>query len=220
MARIRESVEERFLRMQRTENKLYAEGRLYVAGVDEVGRGPLAGPVYAAAVILDPTKPILGLNDSKKLSEKKRLELYETILQEAIGYAITWEDPSVIDTINILEATKRAMTRAIQVLNPTPDFLLLDALHLEAFPMDTQQAVVKGDSNVNCIAAASILAKVSRDKLMAEYDLMYPGYYFSQHKGYGTRMHYEALEKLGPSPIHRKSFLRKWEANRTGDTYV
>jgi ribonuclease HII len=210
----RESLEERYKRMDLIEEDLHRKGYLALAGVDEAGRGPLAGPVVAAACILDPAKPILGLNDSKKLSEKRREALFEQIREEALAYKIKAIPPARIDRINILEATKEAMTLALQELEVKPDFILLDAITLKDFPPEIQMALVKGDARSNTIAAASILAKVSRDRYMKEMDEQYPGYGFSKHKGYGTKAHYEALDTLGPSPIHRKSFLRKWAEER------
>lgn len=210
----KESLDERFKRMDLIEQDLHGQGYTYIAGVDEAGRGPLAGPVVAAACILDPRKPILGLNDSKKLSEKKREALFEKIREKALAYKIKAVPPARIDQINILEATKEAMTMALQELDVKPDFILLDAINLKAFPPKIQMSLVKGDARSNTIAAASILAKVSRDRYMQEMDELYPGYGFSRHKGYGTKAHYEALDLLGPSPIHRKSFLKKWEEER------
>jgi ribonuclease HII len=214
MTASRESLEERYKRMDLIEEDLHRKGYLALAGVDEAGRGPLAGPVVAAACILDPAKPILGLNDSKKLSEKRREALFDQIREEALAYKIKAIAPARIDRINILEATKEAMTLAIQELEVKPDFILLDAITLKDFPPEIQMALVKGDARSNTIAAASILAKVSRDRYMKEMDEQYPGYGFSKHKGYGTKAHYEALDTHGPSPIHRKSFLRKWAEER------
>ncbi len=214
MTASRESLEERYKRMDLIEEDLHRKGYLALAGVDEAGRGPLAGPVVAAACILDPAKPILGLNDSKKLSEKRREALFEQIREEALAYKIKAIAPARIDRINILEATKEAMTLALQELEVKPDFILLDAITLKDFPPEIQMALVKGDARSNTIAAASILAKVSRDRYMKEMDEQYPCYGFSKHKGYGTKAHYEALNTLGPSPIHRKSFLRKWAEER------
>lgn len=210
----RETESERYERMRAPEDALRARGFLYIAGADEAGRGPLAGPVYAAAVILDPERPILGLNDSKKLSEKKRLALADEIRQHALAWAVYACGPEMIDRINILEATKYAMTEAIRQLKPAPDFLLLDALSLKAFPADRQQGLVHGDAIANCIAAASILAKTSRDLEMIRLSELYPEYGFAAHKGYGTQAHYEALDRCGPCPIHRRSFLKTWYERR------
>jgi ribonuclease HII len=176
-----------------------------LAGVDEVGRGPLAGDVVAAAVILDPLRPIEGLADSKKLSEKKREALYEEIRQNALCFAIARAGVAEIDSINILQASLLAMHRAVQQLQPQPEFVLVDGNKKPRwhYPCDT---VIKGDDRVAAIAAASILAKVTRDREMLQLDLQYPGYGLARHKGYPTKAHLAALEQLGPTPIHRHSF--------------
>ncbi len=205
---------ERFQRMNVVETALHQKGMRYVAGLDEAGRGPLAGPVYAAAVILDPEQPILGLNDSKKLSPKVRDALASEIKEKSLAWAIARIDAATIDRLNILEATREAMSLALGKLDPPADFLLVDALRLEGFPEERQEAVVKGDATCNCIAAASILAKTARDQELIEMDERYPGYGFAQHKGYGTKAHYEALDQLGPCPIHRQSFLGSWYERR------
>lgn len=176
-----------------------------IAGVDEVGRGPLAGDVVAAAVILDPDKPVLGLNDSKKLSEKKRNDLFPLIQQQALAFAIGRASPQEIDQINILQASLLAMKRAVEQLGIQPDFIYVDGNRLPQWPYDAF-AVVKGDSKVLSIAAASILAKVTRDSELIELDKQFPDYGFAQHKGYPTPVHMEALKRLGPTPVHRKSF--------------
>lgn len=206
-------MEEDLIRMKAYEERLYREGNRcgkieYIAGVDEVGRGPLAGPVVAAAVILPPDFAVLGVNDSKKLSEKRREELYDVILGEAVDWSIGMRDPEVIDRINILEATKEAMAEAVAGLRKRPDHVLIDALTLPSLEIP-QTGVVKGDANCLCIAAASIVAKVTRDRMMAEYHKMYPAYGFDRNKGYGTKAHYEGIKKEGICPIHRKSFLKK-----------
>ncbi len=179
-----------------------------VCGVDEAGRGPLAGPVYAAAVILPQDAEIAGLDDSKKLSEKKRELLFDEICQKAIAYSVASVPETVIDEINILNATYRAMQLAIEGLDPAPGLALIDGNRSSgiSFP---NQTVVGGDGIYSCIAAASILAKVSRDRFMLEMAQKYPEYAFEKHKGYGTRLHYEKIREFGPSPIHRKTFLRK-----------
>jgi ribonuclease HII len=188
------------------EDEAIAEGFKLIGGVDEVGRGCLAGPVVAAACILDLDGEIpAGLNDSKKLSEKKRLALDDIIREKAIAFAIAEVSAQVIDEINILEATKRAMTDAIEALRPQCDFLLIDAVTLKSTSIP-QKAIIKGDATSISIAAASILAKNHRDRLMVEMDSKYPGYGFAGHVGYGTKTHYEALGTLGPSPIHRLTF--------------
>ncbi|WKX25896.1 ribonuclease HII [Tatumella ptyseos] len=177
----------------------------YIAGVDEVGRGPLVGDVVTAAVILDPNNPILGLADSKKISEKKRLILCSEIKEKALSWSIGRAEPHEIDQLNILHATMLAMQRAIAGLSLTPDFVLIDGNRCPVLPMPAQ-AVVKGDSLVAEISAASILAKVTRDQEMALLDEQYPEYGFAQHKGYPTAKHLEQLTRFGPIPEHRRSF--------------
>jgi ribonuclease HII len=183
---------------------IYPDARL-IAGVDEVGRGPLVGAVVTAAVILDPAKPIVGLADSKKLSEKRRLALYEEIKEKALAWSLGRAEPEEIDQINILHATMLAMQRAVAGLALVPDFVLIDGNRCPALPMPAQ-AVVKGDSLVAEISAASILAKVTRDREMAELDLLFPQYGFAQHKGYPTALHMERLTQHGVTPHHRRSF--------------
>jgi ribonuclease HII len=176
-----------------------------LAGVDEVGRGPLAGPVVAAAVILDPDRPILGLADSKKLSEKKRNALYDEIIEKSIAFSIARASVEEIDQINILHASMLAMKRAIESLLPVPEYVLVDGNRCPSLTMPSEP-VVKGDSRVACISAASILAKVSRDREMTALDTLYPGYGLAQHKGYPTKKHIEALTRLGVNNLYRKSF--------------
>ena len=190
------------------EASFYEQGYQLICGVDEAGRGPLAGPVCAAAVILPPNVEIPGLNDSKKLSDKKRRELFPVIKEKAIAYGIAMADEKEIDEINILQATYLAMQRAIDALPVKPDFALIDGNRAKEFgvPLKT---VVHGDSLSASIAAASVLAKVTRDDLMIELAEQYPAYGFEIHKGYGTKAHYEALVKSGPSPVHRMTFLKK-----------
>ena len=180
-----------------------------ICGIDEVGRGPLAGPVVAGAVILDPTIEILYLNDSKKLSEQKREALYEEIKQKAIAYQIGIIPPSVIDDINILQATFEAMRVAVRGLSTTPTVLLNDAVIIPGLPMD-QVKIIKGDAKSISIAAASIVAKVERDRMMIEYDKLYPQYGFAKNKGYGSAEHIQALKEYGPCPIHRHSFIKNF----------
>ena len=180
----------------------------YLAGVDEAGRGPLAGPVFAAAVILADDVIIEGINDSKKLSEKKRELLYDEICEKAISYCVASVDEKEIDDINILQATFKAMRNAVSGLSVTPDYVLIDGNKSPSTSF-AEETVVKGDSKSMSIAAASILAKVSRDRYITGIADKYPGYGFEKHKGYGTKAHYEAIEKLGICPIHRKTFLRK-----------
>ena len=194
----------RLEKMLAYEKELYAQGIDLIAGVDEVGRGPLAGPVVAAAVILPKACKILGLNDSKKIPKSKHKEIYEAVLQNAIAIGIGIKDNQVIDQVNIYEATKLAMREAIGQLEPQPQHLLIDAMRLD-LPI-SQTSIIKGDANSLSIAAASIVAKVTRDQMMEEFDCEYPGYDFTQNAGYGTANHLAGLDKLGVTPIHRRSF--------------
>lgn len=178
-----------------------------IAGVDEAGRGPLAGPVVAAAVIMPADSKILGIDDSKKLTEAMRDARYEEILKTCIAYGVGIVDQEDIDAINILEATKKAMSLALRDLEP--EVILIDAVALKGQSVPVH-GIIKGDEQSFAIAAASIIAKVTRDRLMLDYDKVYPEYGFAAHKGYGTKQHYAALDLIGPSPIHRKTFLRKW----------
>lgn len=178
----------------------------YICGIDEAGRGPLAGPVVAAAVILDTNDPILYVNDSKKLSAKKREELFQEIMERAISVGVGIADEKLIDDINILQADYVAMRKAIDGLDPKPKLCLNDAVIIPDLSIK-QVSIVKGDSKSLSIAAASIIAKVTRDRIMAEYDIKYPEYGFAQNKGYGSREHIEAIKKHGPCPIHRRSFI-------------
>ena len=189
------------------ENAAMEAGYTVIAGTDEAGRGPLAGPVYAAAVILPQGLVIDGLNDSKKITEKKREKLFDVICKEAISYGIAYATPAEIDELNILNASQLAMRRAVAMLDPAPDMVLVDGNVARAFPMATQ-TVVKGDALSMSIAAASILAKVSRDRVMAELAKEYPQYQLEKHKGYPTPLHMNLVRELGPSPIHRKTFLK------------
>ena len=188
------------------ESALHAEGIALICGVDEAGRGPLAGPVCAAAVILPPDLELPGLNDSKKLSEKKRELLFPLIQQQAVAWAVAFASVEEIEEMNILRATYLAMNRAISQLNPQPDLALIDGNQNREIAVPSR-TVVHGDARCACIAAASVLAKVSRDRLMKELAGQYPQYGFEKHKGYGTKAQYEALRAYGPSPIHRMSFL-------------
>ena len=181
----------------------------YICGIDEAGRGPFAGPVVAGAVILDPEKEILYLNDSKKLSEKKREALYEEIMEKAISVGVGVVDNHVIDEINILQATYLAMQKAIAALDPQPDFVLADAVTIPNILMP-QEGIIKGDAKSVSIAAGSIIAKVTRDRMCLEYDKLYPEYGFASHKGYGTAAHIAAIQKYGPLDIHRKTFIHKY----------
>lgn len=208
-------LEEKLETMQQYEKQLRADGAYYIGGVDEVGRGPLAGPVVTACVVLPENFSVLGVDDSKKLSEKKREELYDAILAEALACGIGMCDNNIIDDINILNATKRAMTEAVEnadkVLRGKTgsgiDHLLIDALRLEAVDIP-QTGIIKGDAKSISIAAASIVAKVTRDRMMQDYAKEYPYYAFESNKGYGTRAHYDGIAKYGITPIHRKTFLK------------
>lgn len=190
------------------EQKAKEQGYSLVCGIDEAGRGPLAGPVYAAAVILPDGLELPGLNDSKKLTEKKREELFSLICEKAIAYGIGCASEQEIDEINILQATYLAMRRAVEELPVPADYALVDGNRMPplAIPGET---IVKGDASSASIAAASILAKVSRDRVMKMMDEVYPQYQFAKHKGYGTKLHVEMIREYGPSPIHRKTFLKK-----------
>lgn len=181
----------------------------HICGIDEAGRGPLAGPVVAGAVILPKDTEILYLNDSKKLSEKKREALYDEIMEKAVSVGVGIISPKRIDEINILNATYEAMRAAVSALEVKPDILLNDAVTIPDMDME-QVPIIKGDAKSISIAAASIIAKVTRDRIMAEYDLTMPGYDFAKHKGYGTKAHIENLKRLGPCPIHRRTFIKKF----------
>ena len=194
----------RLEKMLAYEKELYTQGIHLIAGVDEVGRGPLAGPVVAAAVILPENCKIPGLNDSKKIPKSKHHAIYQAVLDQALSVGIGIKDNQVIDQVNIYEATKLAMLEAIQELDPRPQHLLIDAMRLD-LPIP-QTSIIKGDANSLSIAAASIVAKVTRDQMMEEFDCEYPGYDFTQNVGYGTANHLAGLHKLGVTPIHRRSF--------------
>ena len=193
------------LKKYERENSQYA----YICGIDEVGRGPLAGPVVAGAVILPKDCDILYINDSKKLSAAKREELYDEIMEKAISVGIGMASPQRIDEINILQATYEAMREAISKLNPQPDCLLNDAVTIPGVTIH-QVPIIKGDAKSISIGAASIVAKVTRDRLMEEYDAIFPGYGFASNKGYGSAEHIAALKEIGPSPIHRASFIKNF----------
>lgn len=190
------------------ENTAYEKGYTSVCGVDEAGRGPLAGPVCAAAVILKKGMIIDGVNDSKKLTEKKREKLFDVIKSEAVAYSIGWASVEEIEQMNILNASMLAMQRAVGGLPIAPDFALIDGNRTPELNVPCE-AIVKGDAKSMSVAAASILAKVSRDRLMLEYAKEYPQYHFEKHKGYGTKVHNEAILEYGTCPIHRMSFLKK-----------
>ena len=201
--------QERLKNIYKYEQKLYDEGCVYVAGVDEVGRGPLAGPIAAAVVILKKDDLIEGINDSKKLSAQKREELYKVITERAVSYAVGIVSPAEIDEINILQATYKAMREALSKLSVKPDHLLADAVTIPLIDVP-QTAIIKGDAKSISIGAASIVAKVTRDKMMEEYDKIYPGYGFAQNKGYGSAEHIKAIKEKGICSIHRKTFVKNF----------
>lgn len=210
LLRQKEKLEKELLRLK--EMSVYEEEYgmyQHICGIDEAGRGPLAGPVVAGAVILSKDTGILYLNDSKKLSEKKREALYDEIMEKAVSVGVGIVSPERIDEINILQATYEAMRMAVADLKVKPDILLNDAVTVPG--IDTRQVpIIKGDAKSVSIAAASIIAKVTRDRMMAEYDRTMPGYDFGKHKGYGTKAHIESLKRLGPCPIHRRTFITKF----------
>lgn len=191
------------------ESEYLKNGCSVVCGVDEAGRGPLAGPVCAAAVILRPQTEIAGLDDSKKLTEKKREALFPVIREQALSYGIGFATPEEIDKINILQATFLAMRRAVENLSVTPDLLLIDGNQKPHIGLCDEVTVIKGDAKSMSIAAASVLAKVSRDRYMLKLSEQYPQYAFEKHKGYGTKLHYERIAQYRISPVHRRSFLKK-----------
>lgn len=199
--------DERLEQINMFENEAYTNGYTYIGGIDEAGRGPLAGPVVAAVVVFRKDTKIEGVNDSKKLSESKREELFDIIKEQALDYGIGIVNNEEIDEYNILNATYMAMKKAVNSLNPKPDYLLIDAATIPGIDI-AQKPIIKGDSKSISIAAASILAKVTRDRIMKEYDGIYPEYGLKGHKGYGTKEHYEAIEKHGITPIHRRSFVK------------
>mgnify|MGYP003305446356 FL=1 len=199
---------ERLTKLKEIENELYSSGIETICGIDEAGRGPLAGPVVVAAVIMPKDSMIEGVNDSKKVSEKKREVLYEQILNEAIAYGVGIIDQKEIDELNILNATKKGLTKALEELKVKPQRILVDALN----GIDTlgipYTSIIKGDAKSYSIAAASIIAKVTRDRIMREWDELYPMYGFEKHKGYGTKMHIDAIKEYGLCPLHRLSFVK------------
>ena len=206
---VKEEELERLKNMLLIEESLYDEWYEYICGVDEAGRGPLCGPVVAAAVILPKHGCIEGVNDSKKISEKKREKLYDDIMNVAIAVGIVISDVDVIEKVNILNATKIAMKKAIESLSIKPDYILIDGN--QKIDIDIlQETVVSGDAKSESIASASIIAKVTRDRMLRKFDEMYPEYGFAKHKGYGTKAHIEAIKKYGLTPIHRKSFCTKF----------
>lgn len=206
---MKENEQERLKHMLEIEESLYEKGYKLVCGVDEAGRGPLCGPVVAAAVILKPGQMIDGVNDSKKISEKKREKLYEDIMANALAVGVGMSDVDVIEDVNILNATKLAMKQAISNLKIQPEYVLIDGNQMIDITMDAE-TVVSGDAKSESIAAASIIAKVTRDRMLLEWDKEYPEYGFAKHKGYGTKAHIEAIGKYGLIPLHRKSFCTKF----------
>ena len=207
---MKENEEERMSRLKKTDKEFYDMGLNYICGIDEAGRGPLAGPVVVASVIMPKDSMIEGVNDSKKVSEKKREKLYDQILEEAISYGIGIIYQDEIDEINILQATKKGLTEALKSMKVKPDAILVDALT----GIDTlgipYKSIIKGDATSYSIAAASIVAKVTRDRIMREWDSVYPEYGFAGHKGYGTAKHIAAIKQYGLCPIHRKSFTKNF----------
>ena len=201
---------ERLNALKEFEKNLYSTGLKYIAGIDEAGRGPLAGPVVVACVIMPKDLKILGINDSKKLSEKKREKLYDEIMQNAVAVGVGIVDQNRIDEINILNATKEALTESISKLTVKPERILVDALeHINTLGIP-YTPIVKGDATSYSIAAASIIAKVTRDRIIEEWDKVYPDYGFSKHKGYGTAAHIQKIKEIGPCILHRKSFIKNF----------
>ena len=201
---------ERLTNLKMMEKELYNKGFEYICGIDEAGRGPLAGPVVVAGVIMPKDSMIEGVNDSKKVSEKKREKLYDIIIEEAISYSVAIIGQDVIDNINILNATKQGVTTVVEELDVKPNLILVDALtHIDTkgIPYDY---IIKGDAKCYNISAASIIAKVTRDRIMREWDKVYPQYGFINHKGYGTAKHIAALKEYGPCPIHRRTFIKNF----------
>ena len=201
---------ERLKNLKEFENNLHSTGLKYIAGIDEAGRGPLAGPVVVGIAIMKPDSFIEGVNDSKKISEKKREQLYEQIISEAIDWTVGIVDQKEIDEINILNATKKALHMAISNLKVKPDRILVDALeHIDTYGIP-YTSIIKGDAKIYSISVASIIAKVTRDRIMQKYDEIYPEYGFSGHKGYGTAKHIQAIKEYGPCSLHRKTFIKKF----------
>ncbi len=207
---MKEKEEERLKNLKLIEKDLHQKGFTKICGIDEAGRGPLAGPVVVAGVIMKEDSMIEGVNDSKKVSEKKRELLYDKIIDEAIAYSVAVIGQDVIDEINILNATKRGVTKVVEELSIKPDLIIIDALeHIDTKGI-LYEAIIKGDAKCYSIAAASIIAKVTRDRIMRQWDEIYPQYGFSKHKGYGTAMHIQAIKEYGLTPIHRRSFTKNF----------
>mgnify|MGYP002604557136 CR=1 FL=1 len=208
--RMKEKEEQRLIQLKAIEEEIHNSGVEYICGIDEAGRGPLAGPVVVGIAIMKPDSFIEGVNDSKKISEKKRELLYEQITNEAIDWSVGIVDQNEIDEINILNATKKALHMAITNLKIKPDRILVDALeHIDTCGIP-YTSIIKGDAKVYSISAASIIAKVTRDRMMKEYDEIYPEYGFAGHKGYGTAKHIQAIKTYGPCPLHRKTFIKNF----------
>lgn len=205
---------ERLTKLKEIEKDLYSKGFKNICGIDEAGRGPLAGPVVVAGVIMPKDSMIEGINDSKKVSEKKREKLYDLIIKEAISYSVAIIGQDIIDEINILNATKEGVTKVVDGLDVKPDLIIIDALNHINTRGIPYEPIIKGDAKCYNIAAASILAKVTRDRIMREWNEVYPQYGFIQHKGYGTAKHIQAIKEYGLTPIHRKSFTKKFVIER------
>lgn len=205
-----EKEEQRLIKLKEIDEEIYENGAKYICGIDEAGRGPLAGPVVVASCILPRDSMIEGINDSKKISEKKRERVYEEIIKQAVSYGVGIIDESRIDEINILQATKVGLTESIKELEVVPDIILVDALRGINTCNIPYRSIIKGDASSYSIAAASIIAKVTRDRLMLKYDEMYPEYGFAKHKGYGTANHIAAIKQYGLCPIHRRSFVKNF----------
>ena len=207
---MKEKEEQRLNMLKQYENDLRNKGYKYICGIDEAGRGPLAGPVVVASVIMPENSMIEGVNDSKKVSEKKREKLYDLILEEAISYGVGIIGQDEIDEINILNATKKGLTTSLKELTAKPDLIIVDALtHIDTLGIP-YESIIKGDAKCYSISAASIIAKVTRDRIMREWDKIYPQYGFAQHKGYGTSAHINALKEYGPCPLHRRAFIKNF----------
>lgn len=200
----------RLQQLKQIENEFYQKEMNFICGIDEAGRGPLAGPVVVASVIMPKDSMIEGVNDSKKLSEKKRESIYEQIIEEAISYGVGIVGQEEIDALNILNATKKALTMSLQELKVRPDMILVDALEKIDTLQIPYQSIIKGDAKAYSIAAASIIAKVTRDRIMRQWDEVYPQYGFLGHKGYGTKAHIEAIKEYGICPLHRRSFVKNF----------
>lgn len=207
---MKEKEEQRIIILKEHEKELREKGFKFICGIDEAGRGPLAGPVVVASVIMPENSMIEGVNDSKKISEKKREKLYDLILQEAISYGVGIIGQDEIDEINILNATKKGLNMSLQELTTKPDIIIVDALnHINTLGIP-YESIIKGDAKCYSISAASIIAKVTRDRIMREWDKVYPQYGFAKHKGYGTSSHISAIKEYGPCPLHRKTFIKNF----------